>query len=260
MSDEMKLTIEIKNTEPIELMDLTHSLSSLADEYKKFLSRSESVMDTDNIKLYVKEIKTGSIITELTALAPFALPFIEHAATIIKYADYLKGMFEYLLGKTGKPHEVIEKQTFQNLTNIIEPVAKDKGSQFNVGAMTVNGNVTVNFSLNSLEANAVQNTARKEIERLKEPDTGLHSQVLMYLYQARNDISSTTGDKAIIESINTGPVKTVFADEKIKSKVLSDESNLFKKAFVVDVSVETIAGIPKLYRISAIHEIFDRDL
>lgn len=37
MSNDMKLTIEIKNTEPVELMDLTHSLNSLADEYKKFL-------------------------------------------------------------------------------------------------------------------------------------------------------------------------------------------------------------------------------
>lgn len=259
MSNDMKLTIEIKNTEPVELMDLTHSLSSLADEYKKFLSRSESVMNTDNIKLYVKEIKTGSIITELTALAPFALPFIEHAATIIKYAEYLKGMFEYLTGKTGKPQEIIEKQTFQNLTNIIEPVAKDKGSQFNIGAMTVNGDVTVNFGLSSLEANAAQNTARREIDRLKEPDTGMHSQVLMYLYQARNDVTSTTGDKAIIESIHAGPVKTVFANESIKSKVLADESNLFKKAFVVDAAVETIAGVPKLYRIAEIHDIFDRE-
>lgn len=260
MSNDMRLTIEIKNTELVELMDLTHSLSSLADEYKKFLSRSESVLNTDNIKLYVKEIKTGSIITELTAFAPFALPFVEHATTIIKYAEYLKGMFEYLIGKTNKPQEIIEKQTFQNLMNIIEPVAKDKGSQFNVGAMTVNGNVTVNFSLNSLEANAAQNSAHREIERLKEPDTGLHRQVLMYLYQARNDIASTTGDKAIIESIHFGPVKTVFANETIKSKVLSEESNLFRKAFVVDASVETIAGVPKLYRISEIHEIFDRDL
>ena len=255
----MKLTIEIKNTEPVELMDLTYSLNSLADEYKKFLAKTESMLDTDNIKLYIKEIKTGSIITELTAISPLALPFVEHAITIIKYAKYLQGMFEYLTGKKGKPQEVIEKQTFQNLANIIEPVAKDKGSQLNIGAITVNGDVTVNYSLSSLEANAAQNTARREIERLREPDTGMHSQVLMYLYQARDDISSTTGDKSIIESIYAGPVKTVFANERMKSKVLSDESNLFKKAFVVDASVETIAGIPKLYRISEMYDIFDRE-
>ena len=259
MSDNVKLRIEIKNTEPVELMDLTHSLSSLADEYRKFLSKTETMVDTDNVKLYVKEIKTGSIITELTALAPLALPFVEHTVTLIKYAEYLKTMFEYLTGKTGKPKEAIEKQTFQNLANIIEPVAKDKGSQFNIGAMTVNGDVTVNISLSSLEANAAQNTARREVERLLEPVTGLHTQVLMYLFQARNDMSSTTGDKAIIESLHPGPVKTVFANERIKSKVLSDESNLFKKAFIVDVSVETIAGVPKLYRVSEIHDIFDRE-
>jgi len=257
MENNMKLTIEIKNTEPVELLDLTHSLGGLADEYKKFLVQTESTLDADSVKLYIKEIRTGSIIADLMACSPLALPFIEHAATILKYAKYLEAMYGYLTGKTDKPKEIIEKQTFQNLTNIIEPVAKDKGAQFNIGAMTVNGDVTVNYTISSLEANAAQNTARREIDRLKEPDTGLHSQVLMYLFQARNDLSSTTGDKAIIESIHNGPVKTVFVNESIKSKVLADKSNLFQKAFVVDASVETIAGVPRLYRISEIHDSFD---
>lgn len=259
MGEEMKMTIEIKNTEPVELMDLTLSLGSLADEYKKFLVKNESALDPDGVKLYIKEIRTGSIITDLVACSPMALPFVEHAATVVKYAKYLNDIYGFLTGKSNKPKDVIEKSTYQNLTNIIEPVAKDKGSQFNLGALTINGGVTVNLNLSSLEANAAQNTARKEIEKLKTPDTGLHPQVLMYVYQARNDLSSTTGDKAIIESIHSGPVKTVFATEEIKSKVLSDKANLFKRAFVVDAAVETISGTPKLYRISEVHDAFDID-
>jgi hypothetical protein len=259
MGDEMKMTIVIKNTEPVELMDLTLSLGSLADEYKKFLIKNESALDPDAVKLYIKEIRTGSIITDLVACAPIGLPFIEHAATIVKYAKYLNDIYGFLTGKSDKPKDVIEKTTYQNLSNIVEPIAKDKSSQFNIGAINVTGNITIDMHLNSLEANAAQNTARKEIEKLKEPDTKPHTQVLMYLYQARNDLSSTTGDKAIIESIHSGPVKTVFANEDVKSKVLSDKSNLFKRAFVVDAAVETISGIPKLYRISEIHEVFDLD-
>lgn len=260
MSNDMKMTIEIKNTKPVELIDLTQSLTSIADEYRKFLVTSECSVDPDGVKLYIKEIRGGSIITELQANSPYPLPFIENAATIIQYAEYLKKLYDYLAGRTGKPEKPIDKQTFQNMSNIIEPIAKDNGSQFNIGAITINGDVKVSIHLNSLEANAVQNTVRREIEKLKEPDTGIHEQVLMYLYQARNDISSTTGDKAIIESIHTGPVKTIFIDDKIKAKALSDKSNLFKKAFIVDVSVETIAGVPKLYKVSEIHDIFDRDL
>lgn len=259
MGDEMKMTIEIKNTEPVELMDLTLSLGSLADEYKKFLVKNESALDPDAVKLYIKEIRTGSIITDLVACAPIGLPFVEHAATIVKYAKYLNDIYGFLTGKSDKPKDVIEKTTYQNLSNIVEPIAKDKSSQFNIGAINVTGNVTVNLNMSSLEANAAQNSARKEIEKLKEPNTKPHTQVLMYLYQARNDLSSTTGDKAIIESIHSGPVKTVFSNEDIKSKVLSDKSNLFKKAFVVDASVETIAGVPRLYRISEIYETFDVD-
>jgi len=260
MENNMKLTIEIKNTKPVELTDLTISLNSLADEYKRFLEKTQSSVSIDDVKLYVKEIKTGSIITELTTYASQTSLFTDQAGTIIEYAKYLKILYDFLIGKNPPPKEIIEKQTYENLTNILEPVAKDSGSQFNIGAININAdNITVNVNLNSMEANAIQNKARKYIEQLKEPETGLHSQVLMYLYQARNDVSSTTGDKAIIESIHQGPVKTIFANETIKAKVLSDKSNLFKKAYIVDASVETISGIPKLYKISEIHDVLDRD-
>ncbi len=260
MLNDMKLTVEIKNSAPVELTDLTISLNSLADEYKRFLIKTQNTVNTDDVKLYVKEIKSGSIITELTTIAAQTSLFLDQAGTIIQYATYLKELYGFLIGDQEKPKNPIDKQTYQNLSNIVEPVAKDSGSQFNLGAINLNSeNITVNININSLSANTAQNKARKAIEQLKEPITGLHSQVLMYLYQARNDASSTTGDKSIIESIYNGPVKTIFINETIKAKVLSDEHNVFKKAYVVDASVETISGTPKLYKISDIHDVLDKD-
>ncbi len=259
MSEEMKLSVEIKNIQPIELSDLTQSLNSLADEYRRFIERSDVVVDPDQVKLYVKEIKTGSVLAELAALAPLALPLINYSATVLKYAEHLKMVYDYLVGNQPHVPRLLERQTLQNLSNIVEPVAKDKGAQLNIGALNLNGNVVVNFNYSSLEANAIQNSARKEIEKLKEPDTGTHSKVLMYLYQARDDMTSKTGDKSIIESIYKGPVKTIFIDENIKSKILRDEPNPFNKAFIVDVFVETIRGVPKLYKVIELYEIIDRD-
>lgn len=258
MGNEVKLSIEIKNTHPVELADLTQSLNSLAAEYKSFLSQSQVDIDPEKIKLYVKEIKAGSIITELTPYLVYTLPLFEYSATIISYAEHLKTVYDFLLGKNKEPLEVV-KNTLQNASNILEPVAKDSGAQMNIGAVNVNGDITVNVKLDSLEANAIQNFAKREMEKLKEPDTGIHSRVLMYLYQARNDLASQAGDRTIIESISTSAIKTIFLNDRIKSKILHDEPNPFKKGFIVDVSVETIQGIPKVYKVIDLYDTVDRD-
>jgi hypothetical protein len=77
---------------------------------------------------------------------------------------------------------------------------------------------------------------------------------VLYWYQARNDQKSQRGDRAIIESISPTPVKAIFVSEGIKGKTLLGTSNPFKRAFIVDVSVETIGGRPALYRITEVHD------
>lgn len=258
MSQDAKLVLEIKNRKPIELTDLTRSLNALADEYRRKLAIRESVVDAENIKLYVKEIRSGSIITELVALAPYALPLIDNTKTIFEYAEHLKSLYDFLLGKAESP-TVIEKSTLQNLSDIIEPVAKDGGSQLNIAAMNINAPVTFNFTIGSIEANAAQNAAHREMEKLKEPVYGLHTKVLMYWWQARKDLDSKTGDKAKIESIGNLPVKVVFDNDAIKAAMLMEIPHPFKKAFVVDVAVETINDKPVLYRVLRLHESFDID-
>jgi hypothetical protein len=51
MVEEYKFTIEIKNTKPVELIDLTNSLLSLADEYKRYLVSQSGPTLADEIKL-----------------------------------------------------------------------------------------------------------------------------------------------------------------------------------------------------------------
>ena len=256
MPDPVKLTVEIKNVHPIELTDLTQSLLAFADEYKRHIARSEESMLAEGVRLYVKEMRSGSIIADLVAMAPYALPFVENSNHIFEFLGYLKTAYGYLLGESSdKPP--LERNNYENLTNILEPVAKDNGSQMNIGAIHVTtGPITVN--INSMKANAIQNAAKREMDVLKAPTTGMREKVLLYWYQARNDPKSKTGDKAIIESLHKGPVKALFVNESIKAKILSASENPFTMAYVVDVAVETIRGKPALYRILEMHDVFER--
>jgi len=251
---EAGLHIEIKNTKPVEVADFTTSLQSLAEEFRRQLELLDPETAAADVRLYVKEVRTGSIIADVVALAPQALQLISYANAVASFYKHVHAAYEYLSGaKEERPD--LDKTSLQNLSNIVEPVAKDSGSQLNIGV--VNGPLTIN--VNSQEANAIQNKARKELEKLAEPTKGVHEKVLLYWFQARGDARSKTGDRAIIESINKAPVKAICANDVIKAEMILEEDNPFKQAYVVDVMVETINGKPALYKILVVHDKFQRE-
>lgn len=256
MSDETVLTLQIKNESPIELLDLTRSFEAFTEEYGRFVRHSDTDAAVSDVRLYVKDLRKGSIVVELIALSPLALPYIENAKTVIEYVKYLKTAYEFLLGK-AKAKPDFEKKDLENLSAIVGPIAKDSAAQFNVST-TINGNVTLNLSMSSLDANAAQNAARREIATMTEPIRGIQNQTLLYLWQARNDTQSSTGDKGVIESLYSGPVKLVFRDESVKAKLLHSTENPFTSSYVVDVVVETINGKPTLYRVLEVHDTLER--
>ncbi len=254
MEDEMKLRVEINNKRPVELIDLAQSMLSLSDEYRRF-----APSENDDVKLYVKEIRSGSIIQELVAMSPYALPFIEHSKTVLEYAKHLKVLIDFLSGQgEQKPAAIVEKTTLTNIASIVEPVAKDNGSQMIIHTLNVSGDAVFNFGLNSLEANATQNAVRRIISQMKEPVTGVHEQVVMYWAQARNATDGKAGDKARIESLSKLDVKVRFASDALKKRMLYDEPFPFGKAYVVDVAVETVEDKPVLYRILDVHDTLER--
>jgi hypothetical protein len=253
MDDAVQLTVEIKNRSPVEVADFARSMLSLGQEYQRFLAAGEHAATPEDVKLYVREIRSGSIIATLAAAAPVAIPFIEHSQSIIEFAKHLETLYGWLKGDSAaKP--AVEKTTLHNLSSIVEPVAKDKGAQLNIGALNVQGDLVVSLNLSSLDANAVQNNIRRELDLLAEPIAGAHDQVVMYWAQARN-AKGKAGDKARIESIYAGDVKVRFANDRLKSRMLHDQPYPFGASFVVDVAVETVGGRPVLYKVLRLHEI-----
>jgi hypothetical protein len=257
---EPKLTIEIQNRRPIELLDLTESFLSLGDEYKRFVAANPDMVGAQNVRLYIKEIRAGSVVADLVALVgvgvPVALPYIENANNILDFAKYLKGAYGYFSGKEEEKPQ-LHPTEYTNLSKIIEPVAKDNGSQINITA-TDGGTVNITFNLNSTEANAAQNNLRREIEQFREPETKVHNQVLLYWYRASRDTDKQVGDRAIIESISPNPVKTVFDEDKTKAEMILSDPNPFLSAYIVDVFVDTIRGKPALYKIIRLHDRIEK--
>lgn len=255
---EAKLTIKIENKRPVELTDFTDSFSSLGSQYYKFLSENDFFSLKPETKLYIKEIKSGSIITELSDLVPLVLPFVENSNSVIDFTVFLKMGFDYFLGKTEVKPKDFDLKDCNNFNNIIKPVAKDKCSNmifngdFNFGA------VTINMNFNSIEANAIQNGILREKEKLKEPEKRKESKVLFYWDSAKYDDKSKAIDRGFIDSIYGSALKVIFDDPTTKSRMLDIEENPFHLAYIVDVEVLEIKNLPSVYKILALHEAFPK--
>jgi hypothetical protein len=251
--EEGQVTFEIKNKRPIELLDLTTSLAALGDEYLRHLTLEEPEAAASEVRLYVNEIRTGSVIATLIAASPQLIQVGTYALSVVSFSEKLAKAYKFLTGLGKKPD--IDRRTLQNLSSIVEPVAKDTGSQLNIG--TNHG--AVFLTINSSEANHSQNTIRRLLADDKSATTGYHEKVLLYWHQARNDPRSGAGDRGIIESISDAPVKVICINERIKQQMVLDKKNPFREAYIVDVAVETIKGKPAVYKVMALHDKIPRD-
>jgi len=98
--EEARLTIEIENKRPIELVDLTKSVLGFADEFQRHLAKEHPEVEAADVKLYIKEIHTGSVFADLVAVSPQLLQSISYLNTVISFSAHLKRAYDYLSGKT----------------------------------------------------------------------------------------------------------------------------------------------------------------
>lgn len=255
---DIRLVIKIENKNPIELIDLTKSLVSLASQFDSFVSKNADCKENREAKLYVKEIKSGSVILELIELATVGMiPFIENTNTIIGFAKFCKETFNYFLKNKGEKPELTSTD-YKDFSTILTPVAKDNGSQFNIST-NINGNLNLHVHLNSTETNAIQNIIKKEFDRLKIPEqtNEIQPSVLMTWYQARNDLKSKIGNKGVIEELSQKPLNITFDNDELKERMLHSDINPFNTAYVVDVKIQTIQDKPAAYKVIKLHEYFD---
>ncbi|MFI5167942.1 MAG: hypothetical protein ACHQQS_15140 [Thermoanaerobaculales bacterium] len=249
------LTVEVKNSRPVLLTDFTKSFFGMADEFDRFLARQPVDEITKEARLYVREVRAGSIIWDLIVYSAQALPVVAYTVDVLDFGRYLSTAYHYLLGK-DKAKPELRRKDYENLVDIVEPIAKDSASQFNLNVV-INGNLELQLPMNSAEANAAQNVAKREISAMTEQTTGLRQNVAMYFYQARNDPKSTAGDRIIIESVWPHPVRAVFRDENTKAGLMARSDNPFRHAYVADVGIETVGGRPVLYQVLAVHDIIE---
>lgn len=246
-----RLEVVIKNTRPIALTDLTMALLAVGQQYEDFVE-NEIPADLQVFStLLVKEVRTGSIIFELIAQGVIpAVPLLwSQTSSLVEWCRLAEHLMQWLTGKTNLPPKTITKNDLKQWNNIVEPVAKDNGSQMNFN-VNDGGTVINQFIVSSIDANVMQNRIRKEIGEIEEPMDVIHKRKVMTWFQARFDPDSQIGNKALIESISSKPLRVVFENNAIKDAMFAQGTQFRmpwqELAYLVDVQVQTIEGRPRV--------------
>lgn len=252
------LRVNFAPSKPVELADFVRSCGALASEFNAFSAEK----GLEGGKLYVREVRKGSIELDLVAVCAGVavqqiLPLVGHANAMADFLGHLKGVVGWLKGGgTGAKVRTFADKTLDNVSAFLDPVAKDRDATVTVNVITVNGDVNAPLVVDNVGANYVQNMKRLVETESAAPNVRRVEGVMLRWYQSRNS-DEQSGDKAIIETVSEKPLRTVFADRKLKALLMSVEENLFRCAWLVDATVESLDGVPKLYRIESIERLKD---
>jgi hypothetical protein len=249
------LSVELRNSRPVELVDLTMSLTALGQAYEEFVHSHGFDPVAGNARLYIKELRSGSIIAELATALDQASFFLDYLDAFAGFVTHIDDVTNYFLGRRTLDEKPTKKQA-ERIGQIIEPVAKDGSANLNMNVLGDGAKIDVHFHISSERANATQNGIRRFLGD-SPPITGMYQDQVLILAQVRGDPKAKAGDFGIIERFSNRPVKLRFSSEEVKEKVL-EVAYPFDKCFVVDCEVSTVNSEAAQYKIYAVKDTFPK--
>ena len=144
----------------------------------------------------------------------------------------------------------------KDLSQIVNPIAKDSSSQLNVN-VTVNGNNITNYvNIDSNSSNALQNILKTEIKDKQELKNGdVIENAIMTFSQTKNKISGKGGNKAIIDdALPNKPINVIFQDQNVKKEIIKGEENPYNFSYQVDVKIKTSDNKIVAYEVLKLHD------
>lgn len=254
-----ELSVRLKNSRPVDVTDFGRSLQALGREFEEFVVQRGYEPPPVNARLYVTRVESGSIIVTLQTLLDQGSFLLQHLDVLAGFVTNINEIINFILQQDkATKSAAVTIGSVERISTIVEPVAKDSGSNLTI---TVTGNtspVTVNaVFVNSEKANAIQNGARRFLGASL-PSSGHFEKELLHLHQMRGDLKAKTGDRGIIEKFSSKPVKLHFMTPNVKACIVDQSENPFKMAYLVDGEVSTVNGEPGLYKIYTVHDAIDK--
>lgn len=262
------LTLKIDNSEPIALSSFVKAFTSLAAEYEQSLRTNDNFRNEDS-EIFIKQIRSGSIIADLIPFAAAALPLVVSEADKVfvavefvrKWEGRLKSLASGIVPKNAS------KSDLKRWANAVESIARDPNASSVLEAATFEDGkreVRASLTFSSREARQIEDTIEGEFKRLEEKASADNERVLMVF--TRSDVGDSpvgqrSGERVVIEEISSKPLAITYGSElseqRIKHEIRESDENIYKKGFNVDVKVQSRGNKPVAYSIMNVHDIID---
>lgn len=265
--------------EPIELVEMTLAFQGLGYEYQSFLKsrfQEDPRANTAEVKLYITRIESNCILAELAPALPLLGALAPVLADVNTVHDFVVGTsrtIKWLIGLAKKkrinPEEIpYSKRRIGHLRDVVRLVAKNRNSNLGLTAIkyeesTGEDRAILEMHFSDKDCRQAEQGATKALAALDVREKADREKVLMYFYQTNIEDPKTggrTGDRAVISSITSEPLRVYIIPETDQQKVrfvLDDKAhNPLHTGFVVDVNIENDRnGRPKVYRVVRVHDI-----
>lgn len=251
--------------EPIEIGDLSAFFNGISSEFEVYLKEERPELRSD-AKIYVREIREGSIIAEIFANVLDLVGLMDGVMVVGGFgALFSKRIRTWMKGEFVKG---ATKSDLNGASNVLRALAKDRDGNFQLRRFKfVEGlfkkEIVAEFG--SDDARAALEAIEVQKQHMDESEFTDFKRVLMtYKRMDKEQVKpgSGTGDRVLIEKIDTAN-KPVFygsdlASARIKEELTSSEYP-FKLGFVVDVNVVTKGGRVSAYSVLHVHEVIVLD-
>lgn len=94
-----KLEITLKNEKPVVLTDLTLSLLGVNQQFQRFLESETNEDYQPSTELYIKEVRSGSIVVELVAVAMPIVPLIWEGGPLSQWVTQAQAIINCFLAR-----------------------------------------------------------------------------------------------------------------------------------------------------------------
>lgn len=270
------LTLKLDTKEPIELGAFVGAFTSLANEYDRYIryTNPDLVGEAD---MYVRDVRSGSVIADLLPYFVLAAPFIDSMDKMLVVEQFVRvwsGRFRSFLSVGGPiypadspapiPNTVSE---LKDWADAVRAVATDSASSGTLEAATYEDGkrkVRAAFTFSSSEAQTALRVIEERRAIIERPSHADHTRVLMRF--TRTDIGSVavgkpSGERVKIEELSPRSLALVYgsalAEERIKHEIRDADDNVYKRGFVVDVNVRLSSGSPVAYAVTNVHQVID---
>ena len=262
--DEGKSFVELRLDlqEPADLFDLVGALSAVANQFEQFIRREHQNLKGD-ARLFVKEIRKGSIIVELI---PVILPLIENMDRVLVVDGFVRRFGGLLTSYSeGDKKDDLSRSDIKDLMGAVSIIANDPNGTSSISSVEYHktkNTTRMKMEFDTSGAKRARETLQIQKAALELPSHELFENRMM-IFVRTTVKSSETGRKTelqgLVESVHSKPLAITFetdmARERIEGEIRDDEKNVYKKGFFVDLYMEKLQGRPVAYRVVSVRDI-----